>query len=107
MSEAVAHLAALGHHRIGFLGGERELSITMERKEAFDAALRQYGMDLDAPVAFAGFHRDYDPAIGACSWWMRALLRCICCSDLIALAANEKTVCRRDFGPAAGECDRI
>lgn len=89
MSEAVAHLAALGHHRIGFLGGERELSITMERKEAFDAALRQYGMDLDAPVAFAGFHRDYDPAL-VLQLVDEGATALICCSDLIALAAMKK-----------------
>ena len=89
MSDAVAHLTALGHRRIGFLGGERELGITRERKEAFDAALRRYGADPDAPAAYAGFHRDYDPAL-VLQLVEEGATALICCSDLIALAAMKK-----------------
>lgn len=89
MADAVEHLVLLGHRRIGFLGGERELGVTRERKTAFDMALRQYGADPDAPAAYAGFHRDYDPAL-VLQLVEEGATALICCSDLIALAAMKK-----------------
>ncbi len=42
---AIAHLAALGHRRIGFLTGDTGTSHYAERRAAYDAATRDLGLD--------------------------------------------------------------
>lgn len=87
MEAAVSHLSALGHRRIGFLGGEQESCVTAERMAGFERAARRLGVTWLA--AYASFYRDFDPALvlrlveGGCTGL-------VCGSDLIALAAVRK-----------------
>ena len=85
MEAAVSHLAALGHRRIGFLGGEQESCVTAERMAGFERAARRLGVTWLA--AYASFYRDFDPALvlrlveGGCTGL-------VCGSDLIALMSE-------------------
>ena len=46
--DAVRHLAALGHTRIGFLAGPRKLHSALTRKSDFIAAMKATGLTLDS-----------------------------------------------------------
>ena len=59
MTEAVAHLAAAGHDRIGFIGGPQAVSTGRERYDAFVAALPDHGRDVDhALITFGDFQEE-------------------------------------------------
>jgi LacI family transcriptional regulator len=59
MTEAVAHLAAGGHDRIGFIGGPQAVSTGRERYDAFVAALPAHGRDVDpALITFGDFQEE-------------------------------------------------
>jgi len=57
--QAVAHLAAHGHHRIAFIAGRREDSgDSRERLEAFRSAVREFGLVCDDRlIAWGAFWR--------------------------------------------------
>ena len=59
MRTAIGHLAALGHRRIGRVGGRPELRHTRSRDRAFDAAVREAGL------TGRTVHGDYAAASGA------------------------------------------
>lgn len=42
--EITTHLIEMGHERIGFIGGSRELLVTREREGGYEAALREAGI---------------------------------------------------------------
>ena len=44
---AVRYLASLGHRRIGFVGGERGITVTESRLEVYHDTVRQMGLDGD------------------------------------------------------------
>lgn len=59
LTEAVAHLAAAGHERIGFIGGPQAVSTGRERYDAFVAALPAHGCDVDeALITFGDFQEE-------------------------------------------------
>ncbi|MDB6000366.1 MAG: LacI family transcriptional regulator [Rhizobacter sp.] len=45
--QATEHLMQLGHRRIGFVGGRREVSTGLRRISGYEAALRKHGLDAD------------------------------------------------------------
>ena len=51
---AVEHLAALGHQRIAHVTGPLNLSTTMRRRNAFQAALERFGLPRPAPIVHGG-----------------------------------------------------
>lgn len=56
--QLVDHLVALGHRRFAMLTGPAHLRTSVDRSEAFEAAFRAHGIELDpALVAPAGFDR--------------------------------------------------
>ena len=55
--EAVCHLLQIGHRRIGFIGGRRQLSTTHERQEGYRRALAEHGIDVDETLIRAGDSR--------------------------------------------------
>jgi LacI family transcriptional regulator len=56
LDEAVAHLAAAGHTRIGFIGGPQSISTGRERYDAFVEALPRHGLEVDpALITFGDF----------------------------------------------------
>lgn len=56
--EAVRHLLAVGHRRIGFIGGRRQLSTTQERQQGYRRALADEGIAVDETLVRAGDSRE-------------------------------------------------
>jgi LacI family transcriptional regulator len=54
ITEAVDHLAELGHTRIGFVRGPMGSSTAQERLEAYRAAVSRLGLDADPELVFDG-----------------------------------------------------
>src|SRR5215475_11591302 len=54
--EAVQHLAALRHERIVFITGPLKLKSAKARKEAFEASLREIGIDPEPQLIIEGDH---------------------------------------------------
>lgn len=44
---AVRHLLAKGHRRIGFINGHRQAAVSQQRRQGYEAALQEAGLDLD------------------------------------------------------------
>jgi len=53
-AEAAAHLAALGHRRIGFIAGPKGFRSREERRAGFVAGLKAAGLDLPGEFCFDG-----------------------------------------------------
>ena len=62
ITDAVRHLAGLGHTRIGYIAGPQATSTGRERLEAFRAAVVETGSDQDADLVYFG---DFQAASGA------------------------------------------
>jgi LacI family transcriptional regulator len=59
MNEAVAHLAARGHERIGFIGGPQAISTGRQRYDAFVDTVAAHGLDVDeALITFGDFQEE-------------------------------------------------
>jgi LacI family transcriptional regulator len=59
MSQAVAHLAAAGHERVGFIGGPQTISTGRQRYDAFIDTLPDHGLELDeALITFGDFQEE-------------------------------------------------
>ena len=54
--QAVQHLAALGHVRIAFIGGQQHLRSAMARKVAFERSMHEIGRRLPAELMATGDH---------------------------------------------------
>jgi len=54
--QAVQHLAALRHERIGFIAGPLHLPSAVTRKAAFESSLREIGMPIDPDLILQGDH---------------------------------------------------
>jgi LacI family transcriptional regulator len=57
LEEAVAHLVAAGHRRIGFIGGPQSISTGRERYDAFIDALPRHGLAVDPELITFGDFR--------------------------------------------------
>lgn len=55
--QAVQHLAALRHDRIGFITGPSRLRSALARKDAFEAAMREIGLPVKPTFVVEGDHR--------------------------------------------------
>ena len=55
--EAVDHLCALGHRRIGFIGGPRTLKSAHTRRSAFIQCLKEYDLVKEASLVVEGNHK--------------------------------------------------
>ena len=55
--QAVQHLAALRHERIGFIAGPLRLKSAMARKDAFRASMREIGLTVRPEFLVEGDHR--------------------------------------------------
>jgi len=55
--DAVSHLIALGHERIGFVGGVPYISTLIERREGYKKALRNHDLEVDPILIKGGEHR--------------------------------------------------
>jgi LacI family transcriptional regulator len=59
MDQAVAHLAATGHERIGYIAGPQAISTGRDRHEAFLDALPRHGLTVDPElVTFGDFQEE-------------------------------------------------
>lgn len=57
---ATAHLAALGHRRIGMIMGQQDISTAVERHAGYRLALDRAGLAYDASLVRPGHHREDD-----------------------------------------------
>jgi LacI family transcriptional regulator, galactose operon repressor len=57
LDEAVAHLVAAGHTRIGYIGGPQSISTGRERYDAFIDALPRHGLTIDPELITFGDFR--------------------------------------------------
>ena len=55
--QAVQHLAALRHSRIAFIAGPSNLKSAMARRAAFEAAMREIGLEVPPEMIVEGDHR--------------------------------------------------
>jgi LacI family transcriptional regulator len=55
--QAVQHLAALRHERIGFIAGPLRLRSAMARKDAFQASMKEIGLPVKPDFLIEGDHR--------------------------------------------------
>ncbi len=55
--QAVQHLAAMRHERIGFVTGPLRLRSAVARKEAFEASMREIGLQVRPDLIVEGDHR--------------------------------------------------
>jgi LacI family transcriptional regulator len=55
--QAVQHLAALRHERIGFISGPLRLRSAMARKDAFQASMREIGLPVKSDFLVEGDHK--------------------------------------------------
>nr|WP_273544477.1 substrate-binding domain-containing protein [Arthrobacter jiangjiafuii] len=62
IADAVRHLTALGHARIGYIAGPQSTSTGRERLQAYRAAVADTGADADASLVYLG---DFQSASGA------------------------------------------
>lgn len=62
ITEAVVHLADLGHRRVGLVAGPQQTSTGRERRAAFCAAVEDFGLDDDSRLIVSG---DYQADSGA------------------------------------------
>ena len=52
--EVTDHLLKLGHEKIGFIGGARDLIVTQDRLAGYRDALSQHGYTLDSSLVYSG-----------------------------------------------------
>ncbi|PWT86785.1 MAG: LacI family transcriptional regulator [Acidobacteria bacterium] len=55
--QAVQHLAAMRHERIGFVSGPLKLRSALARKDAFEESMREIGMQIKPELIVEGDHR--------------------------------------------------
>jgi LacI family transcriptional regulator len=55
--QAVQHLAALRHERIGFITGPLKLRSAVARKDAFEASMREIGLPVKSDFVVEGNHK--------------------------------------------------
>lgn len=65
IAQAVAHLAGLGHRRIGYVAGPQETSTGRERLVAYREAVGATGLDPDPALVFQGDFRAASGVAGA------------------------------------------
>jgi LacI family transcriptional regulator len=88
--EGVAHLAALGHRRLGFISGPLRLLSATARKQAFLESLRAHGIKSNASWLVEGDHtldggRDAMQKILAQKQWPTAVM---CSNDMTAIGVQ-------------------
>ncbi|HEY1723666.1 MAG TPA: LacI family DNA-binding transcriptional regulator [Magnetospirillaceae bacterium] len=59
-TQAMNHILAFGHRRIGMIGGPRHLSVASEREEGYRLALQQQGIEYDGRLVRDGNFREED-----------------------------------------------
>ena len=88
--EGVAHLAALGHRKLGFISGPLRLRSATTRKEAFLESLRAHGIKANPSWVVEGDHtldggRDAMQKILAQKQWPTAIM---CSNDMTAIGVQ-------------------
>lgn len=89
MRQALEHLAAGGHQRIGYVGGPLSTSTGRARKRAFDEVSRELELDSDPALTVLGNNRRSDgaAAIGAFLELRRPPTAMVTSNGLLALGA--------------------
>lgn len=87
MRLAVEHLAALGHRRIGHLGGPQTVSTGLWRLQGFREAMTEVGLDAGAVAIADAYSRDAGETAAARLIAAHALTAIAAANDLLALGA--------------------
>ena len=64
--QATSHLIHLGHHRIGLIGGPSQITTGRERREGYEKALSEHGVELDQRLIKIGDFKQYSGYQKAC-----------------------------------------
>jgi LacI family transcriptional regulator len=99
--QAVAHLARLGHRRIGFLGGDPKLATHKEREAGWRDALADAGIIFDEALVFPGAptRRGGREAMESVLAMPRPPSAVLCYNDIVAIGATRALL---DRGMAPG-----
>jgi LacI family transcriptional regulator len=89
MRDAVKHLAAFGHHRIGYLSGQLNWSSMRNRYEALRKATRSAGIAFDKDAVAECDHTLHGGAYGMANLLSRPNppTAVLCCNDMAAIGA--------------------
>lgn len=91
---AVAHLIALGHRRIGYLGGPLHLSTGVRRREGYEAAMAEAGLPPGPMVEAAGYSRSAGRLAAAELLAAGSPTAIATANDLLALGLYEELAAR-------------
>ncbi len=100
--QAAAHLAGLGHRRIGFLGGEAKMTTHQEREAGWRDALAAAGIPVDESLVFQGAptRRGGFEAMQRLLATPRPPSAVLCYNDIVAIGATRALL---DRGMLPGE----
>ena len=87
ITQAVQHLAVLGHRRIAFAGGPMPHLTNLRRKEAFIHAIRAIGLRVDETLLFEGTHT-FEGGTQAAAHFLSGKVRptaILCSNDIMAV----------------------
>jgi LacI family transcriptional regulator len=87
VTDAVAHLAALGHTRIAFIGGPLDISTGRDRYRGYVEGLRVHGLDSDPSIVAFASRFDEHAGTQACQEllaWTRDFTAIVTASDTLA-----------------------
>lgn len=84
ISIIMEHLYALGHRAIGYVGGEEDSDVTLERKRAFLKFLTEHNLPRsEEHITYGGFYGDIAPK-NILSMAEDGITAFVCASDIIA-----------------------
>lgn len=90
--QAVQHLAALRHERIGFISGPPRLKSAEARKRAFQRSIQEIGLDVDDSLIAEGDHT-IESGVAACAQLLALPNRptaILCSNDMTAMGVMRK-----------------
>ena len=90
--QAVRYLWSKGHDRIGFLGGEPDSIVTIERKQAYSAALSELGLEEDPAAVKYGYFSGKGTKKRILEIAETGVTAVVCISDLLACTALRELI---------------
>lgn len=92
IKQVVRYLYAKGHNKIGFLGGESDSIVTIERKDAYSQTLRQLGLEENPNAVKYGYFSGKGTKKRILEIAETGVTAVVCVSDLIACTAVKELI---------------
>lgn len=92
IKQVVRYLYAKGHNKIGFLGGESDSIVTIERKDAYSQTLRQLGLEENPNAVKYGYFSGKGTKKRILAIAETGVTAVVCVSDLIACTAVKELI---------------